>query len=905
MERNFESDAARDRNQETDPSLSVDNQSNKNEIELIDNLDSGYSSLCSTIELTTSRESQAPYQYQSQTPVKVIQGTPSSKSTKSFSARTLFFGPKQPELILFPNAWVPEEFYRRFLDLVQLYDRPLKSKLKPKFMAWKVKVLGEDEASKRPFIVILCDSNSTKPIRKFFGRKEVRQQCEETDNLPSLPVLVVASSPTKVAADWPTVFGREEIYLSEDTSCGKSIKIVHDGRAKMATLGGIIKVVVNGKVAFCGMTAGHIIDEVTNTEESEDNESEDDFFNFSDDSEIEDDDFDERSSSKLSRASADSVPALEIHVPTETEGCNYGWKKVGQFSQLPVGNNDVTNRNLDWSLIEMTGFRWRKMNQVKEDTLKGNRSSLTIDTFYSSRKEESRTQSSSPTTTGPSDVHNRSVLYQPGTEPGYLKGKISLRPSFMMQYPSQKLVKVYNMTWDSDWDEVVPGDCGSWVIDRSTHELYGHIVAIDIFEEAYVVPFEDTVTQMAESLGADFVGLPTMMDFRLHNDICLEYLRSPVPKLSKQVEEPDSWSSSSATIKGSDTLVESTDTAAELPEEHPSKYSRHSTTDPRYGPGGKQEGPTKVIQPDTLDLGIYLPQSFPSKVVDQQQSRTPTERLITLVKSLAKHQMDMTITIEGLMEARERLAEVKKQRIEARMERDLLLAKKEDLEIRLTLLQKRAQLLKYYFVEKARYDREIKSIAKPRKADQDFERLKLESSLDALRLELQSRLETYLQPVLQTQEETQESDLSELKSSLKSETLEQKLLLEIVLQTQQAIQKYRQAQQRFDLEAELDEMRKEEAEQESKRHGFEQYELEIQLAQQKSKLHEVNTQRALRESKWRELRTKLEAERRELQKQKAIQEFWPSTKQALVQGVWPTRKQSSAQDFMPGPNPLD
>ncbi|KAK6333701.1 hypothetical protein TWF730_003884 [Orbilia blumenaviensis] len=436
----------------------------------------------------------------------IVTQDPISRSSKSFPGIGFFAKSKQPELVLFRDAEIPDEFYSRFQDLVQLYDRPLKSKLKPKFMAWKVKVFGEDENSKRPYIVILCDAGSTKKLTKFFSKKEIKQQCEGTENLPPLPVLVITSAPTRVSADIPNVFGREEVYLG-DTNCGESIKIVHDGKAKMATLGGILKVVYHdGATKLYGMTAGHIVDEDTfNDEES--------IGDLSEGSESEAESEDE-SSSEASSVST-TVSSLDIHVPTEDGGCNFGWTKIGKVvkptapiglaihgtTQLAASTSEPEHYNLDWSLIELVDDGRKKMNLITRSIDRNDGpANIEVDHVYFRRY---------------GDATGRRVLYQPGTEPGYLNGTINTKPAFMHQSPSNKMARVYNMTWDSDQDQVSVGDCGSWVLDHTSafkHALYGHIIAVDIFDEAYIVPFEDTIRQMANHLNAQSIELPVKSD---------------------------------------------------------------------------------------------------------------------------------------------------------------------------------------------------------------------------------------------------------------------------------------------------------------------------------------------------------------------------------------------------------
>ena len=55
------------------------------------------------------------------------------------------------------------------------------------------------------------------------------------------------------------------------------------------------------------------------------------------------------------------------------------------------------------------------------------------------------------------------------------------------------------------------GDCGSWVVDESTCEVYGHVVASDAMGDTYVVPLNATLRDMEKKLGAA-VSLPTEAD---------------------------------------------------------------------------------------------------------------------------------------------------------------------------------------------------------------------------------------------------------------------------------------------------------------------------------------------------------------------------------------------------------
>ena len=62
-----------------------------------------------------------------------------------------------------------------------------------------------------------------------------------------------------------------------------------------------------------------------------------------------------------------------------------------------------------------------------------------------------------------------------------------------------------------------PGDCGSWVVDDQTYEVYGHVVASDVLGEAYVVPLHATLQDIATRLAARSASLPT--EFDIHQSL--------------------------------------------------------------------------------------------------------------------------------------------------------------------------------------------------------------------------------------------------------------------------------------------------------------------------------------------------------------------------------------------------
>ena len=87
------------------------------------------------------------------------------------------------------------------------------------------------------------------------------------------------------------------------------------------------------------------------------------------------------------------------------------------------------------------------------------------------------------------------------------------------------------------------GDCGSWVVDESTCEVYGHVVASDAMGDTYVVPLNATLRDMEEKLGAA-VSLPTETDIHMwlaqQTKAAAEQIRIPARSKKKEVAFNDS-----------------------------------------------------------------------------------------------------------------------------------------------------------------------------------------------------------------------------------------------------------------------------------------------------------------------------------------------------------------------------
>jgi len=75
------------------------------------------------------------------------------------------------------------------------------------------------------------------------------------------------------------------------------------------------------------------------------------------------------------------------------------------------------------------------------------------------------------------------------------------------------------------------GDSGSWVVHNGSPLVFGHVVATDVFGDAYVIPMVDTFDDIKRCIGAKAVELPTPKDFKVQETI-------ETPDIQPFIEKP-------------------------------------------------------------------------------------------------------------------------------------------------------------------------------------------------------------------------------------------------------------------------------------------------------------------------------------------------------------------------------
>ncbi|KAM0795600.1 hypothetical protein BDR22DRAFT_893999 [Usnea florida] len=404
-----------------------------------------------------------------------------------------FFERKTTKLKVFDKE-IPQLTQHRFHDLHELFERPLieyliKAKVHPNPVSIKLKVMGESEATAKPWIVVLCSTTASKKIRQFLNQPQIKAAYQPLDTAdsfyPSFKVLVCNRPPRPMAGT--------EIYADFNegaTMCGRMIKVGEAHQSRFATLGGVIKVIKpSGSIMLYGMSAGHILLQQPLGQDSFDevdycDEEDEGFYSGGEDYEL--DDFYEGDEEVRDSATT----GAEIQNVSQSTQLGRLWPKVGCVS---AASNDRsgTGTDLDWMLIEF-------------DKTEDCRPNLLVSP--NREKEAAGDCQLKENRKCTEDGSTRSVFLLSGTG-GVKRGTLSTSLSFLMMGPAKAFTKTYTLVLPHG-SGLTSGDCGSWVVDPLTHEVYGHVVASDTMGDSYVVPLNATLRDMEEKLGAA-VSLPT------------------------------------------------------------------------------------------------------------------------------------------------------------------------------------------------------------------------------------------------------------------------------------------------------------------------------------------------------------------------------------------------------------
>ena len=266
----------------------------------------------------------------------------------------------------------------------------------------------------------------------------------------------------------------------------------------------------SGIVKLYGMTAGHILEQQPPGEDSfdkvsvpdEEDEEDEGFYSGGEEYEL-DDIFDAEEVRKLAAMGDKTRTVLQ------STQLRPPYPKIGSVFVASY-EGERTESDHDWALIDF-------------DRVTHYRPNLLVSLGREHKDSRSRPLKENGKST--EDGSNRTVSLLSGTD-GIKSGTLSTSLSFLMMGPAKAFMKTYTLVlsrgsgkcrfWTYSEFQLMllvlnAGDCGSWVVDPSTGEVFGHVVASDAMGDIYVVPLSATLRDMEKKLGAA-VSLPTESD---------------------------------------------------------------------------------------------------------------------------------------------------------------------------------------------------------------------------------------------------------------------------------------------------------------------------------------------------------------------------------------------------------
>ncbi|KAI3333509.1 hypothetical protein F4824DRAFT_245505 [Ustulina deusta] len=404
--------------------------------------------------------------------------------------------------LTFSRKPVPQQFLNRLIDIRALFTEPLlhtmSAKQRPtKGASMKLKYADHDDSL---YLVIQCDKRNMKRMRKFFAQSHVKEVIGDDITIHITTGLrQLATQELKVYAT-----------TLRKASCGAMIRIKGAHGSSTATLGGVITVVKEGRRVLYGLTAGHALIRLVHNSNHpspscwSDGESDSDSPYDSDESTDSSDD-----------------DQSEVFLGAHNDGASWAPSEpvshIGNITEHSFQSRS-SSTNHDWALIELhpdQGFS--NLIRIPCPSTTDKQACSTVLAF----KSPASTRIQSPV----------NVIIP--TSRGNQRGTLTSSTSSLLIAPGHKFIETHDVVLD-DGFSLKPGDSGSWVIHETTGEVYGHVVSMDMFGEAYVMPFDNTLRDIQAHLRADYVGLP--QEFEKPTDtwgsrVQIEHYSGPLEKL--------------------------------------------------------------------------------------------------------------------------------------------------------------------------------------------------------------------------------------------------------------------------------------------------------------------------------------------------------------------------------------
>ncbi|CAA9958042.1 hypothetical protein PTMSG1_01616 [Pyrenophora teres f. maculata] len=347
-------------------------------------------------------------------------------------------------------------------------------------------VLGNDEETCKPWLVVLCPKTAKKKVERFFQKDMAKRLCKSPGSgLVSFEVVVDRAPEMKGTGD-------ESIGVISALSEKEGmpfVKVAGSTKDQIATLGGFVHITwsSSSEPVMFGLTAGHVIPSNVSG-----NFEEEVFSCGSDDGSTSVVSEEGTATDEEGDISSDIEEPGSVSVDTKP----FQWSNIGQIANASYSHRAL---NMDWALIELSDSSITRLKKTSAASFLP----LEAGTIQCSVEAE---------------IHNN---------PNQV-GHLSDIPASMILPSGSEFVRVHTLTLNEPGG-VPMGYSGSWVTRKQNTELqkrgiYGMIVADDKFGDVYVIPMEQILADIKIELNADTVTLSTLSlpVTRLYESISIE-----------------------------------------------------------------------------------------------------------------------------------------------------------------------------------------------------------------------------------------------------------------------------------------------------------------------------------------------------------------------------------------------
>ncbi|KAI1741599.1 hypothetical protein F4680DRAFT_70119 [Xylaria scruposa] len=399
---------------------------------------------------------------------------------------------RQP-LKVFKELPVPDDARRRFEELQNLFKSGLAAHVKLESfqytIIWAVYMVGKSEEDVEPMSVFYSDKKLAKKINSFFKQSHILETMKSSNTDFPLhfskksPRLLnngfdtrpIQTSPLEGILSFYTAPLENEVFA---TACGLPIAATLGSSSTWATIGG--NVLVDGTVF--GMTAGHLLSQLLPKRN-------------------------DASQSNTGSDTEDDSPILESDT-SEPELDNFSTTTPPFFN--PITAQRIHSRNLSESEYceDIINLDYTLM-RVPPDLHLPNRIDKSKITFGQEKTSKGLLDIIEARAEAQFDRIEVVLMSANGYKPAALK----MRSASILVSPSIDFVDTLTLS-PSQGYALEKGDSGSWIVEPTQGQVYGHLVAGSANGDGMVVPIHTSLKNMKELTGASTVKLPAAEDIR-------------------------------------------------------------------------------------------------------------------------------------------------------------------------------------------------------------------------------------------------------------------------------------------------------------------------------------------------------------------------------------------------------